>query len=213
MRLPPPPQGSDSLPTRQFRWFLTGSSVVPLSPRLQHRRAMQLVLLLTPFPMSAHARARPGSAAPELSEPIEQEASAEPASTPPAAEPLTMTPRKARQASPGPEGSSMHGWQPSREAAEPPAPAAPAPVQNRWPPEPETHSKSALLKPSRTTTRRWFSPTSAAPAAGLSFLEQAAAQRQERQQELDRAGVQVAAYGAVAVPNRSPSQPTTDDSS
>ena len=161
----------------------------------------------------------PAPDAPAPTEPapvVAPEASPEPVSTAPEADPAVdddplewarqayarLKAQQAAQMAASPE-----------EVAEPPAPAAPAPAsQPLATPAVETPPQAGTAEPSPADSAPAPSPPPAAaapPAAGLSLLEQAAAQRQERRQELEAR--------AIEAPSTAPSpsstaalQPTTD---
>ena len=155
----------------------------------------------------------PAPAAPTEPAPVvAQEASAEPASTPPEADPAVDDDplewaRQAYARLKAQQAAQMAA--PPEEVAEPPAPAAPAPVsQPLATPAVETPPQVGTAEPSPADSAPAPSPPPAAaapPAAGLSLLEQAAAQRQERQQELDARAIEAPSPSSTAAP-----QPTTD---
>ena len=144
-------------------------------------------------------------------------ASAEPASTPPEADPAVDDDplewaRQAYARLKAQQAAQMAA--PPEEVAEPPAPAAPAPA-----PEPlatpavetQTPPQVGTAEPSPADSAPAPSPPPAAaapPAAGLSLLEQAAAQRQERQQELDSRAIEAPPTVPAPSPTAAP-QPTT----
>ncbi len=101
---------------------------------------------------------------------------------------------------------------PPAEVSEPPAPAAPAPA-----PEPlatpavETPPQAVTAEPSPAdpAPAPFTPPAADPPAAGLSLLEQAAAQRQERRQELEARAIETPPVAPAPAPSAAP-QPTTD---
>ena len=159
----------------------------------------------------------PAPAAPTEPAPVvAQEASAEPASTPPEADPAVDDDplewaRQAYARLKAQQAAQMAA--PPEEVAEPPAPAAPAPVsQPLATPAVETPPQVGTAEPSPADSAPAPSPPPAAaapPAAGLSLLEQAAAQRQERQQELDARAIEAPSTAPSPSSTAAP-QPTTD---
>ena len=159
----------------------------------------------------------PAPAAPTEPAPVvAQEASAEPASTPPEADPAVDDDplewaRQAYARLKAQQAAQMAA--PPEEVAEPPAPAAPAPVsQPLATPAVETPPQVGTAEPSPADSAPAPSPPPAAaapPAAGLSLLEQAAAQRQERQQELDARAIEAPSTAPAPSSTAAP-QPTTD---
>ena len=154
----------------------------------------------------------PAPAAPTEPAPVvAQEASAEPASTPPEADPAVDDDplewaRQAYARLKAQQAAQMAA--PPEEVAEPPAPAAPAPAsQPLATPAVETPPQAGTAEPSPADSAPAPSPPPAAapPAAGLSLLEQAAAQRQERRQELEARAIEAPSPSSTAAP-----QPTTD---
>lgn len=101
---------------------------------------------------------------------------------------------------------------PPAEVSEPPAPAAPAPA-----PEPlatpavETPPQAVTAEPSPAdpAPAPFTPPAADPPAAGLSLLEQAAAQRQERRQELEARAIETPPVAPAPASSAAP-QPTTD---
>jgi len=165
-----------------------------------------------PTPKPDPAPAAPTEPAPVVA----QEASAEPASTPPEADPAVDDDplewaRQAYARLKAQQAAQMAA--PPEEVAEPPAPAAPAPVsQPLATPAVETPPQVGTAEPSPADSAPAPSPPPAAaapPAAGLSLLEQAAAQRQERQQELDARAIE-APPAAPSPSSTAAPQPTTD---
>ena len=165
-----------------------------------------------PTPKPDPAPAAPTEPAPVVA----QEASAEPASTPPEADPAVDDDplewaRQAYARLKAQQAAQMAA--PPEEVAEPPAPAAPAPVsQPLATPAVETPPQVGTAEPSPADSAPAPSPPPAAaapPAAGLSLLEQAAAQRQERQQELDARAIEAPSMAPSPFSTAAP-QPTTD---
>ena len=161
----------------------------------------------------------PAPDAPAPTEPapvVAPEASAEPASTAPEADPAVDDDplewaRQAYARLKAQQAAQMAA--PPEEVAEPPAPAAPAPAsQPLATPAVETPPQVGTAEPSPADSAPAPSPPPAAaapPAAGLSLLEQAAAQRQERQQELDARAIE-APPAAPSPSSTAAPQPTTD---
>ena len=161
----------------------------------------------------------PAPDAPAPTEPapvVAPEASAEPASTAPEADPAVDDDplewaRQAYARLKAQQAAQMAA--PPEEVAQPPAPAAPAPAsQPLATPAVETPPQAGTAEPSPADSAPAPSPPPAAaapPAAGLSLLEQAAAQRQERQQELDARAIE-APPAAPSPSSTSAPQPTTD---
>ena len=161
----------------------------------------------------------PAPDAPAPTEPapvVAPEASAEPASTAPEADPAVDDDplewaRQAYARLKAQQAAQMAA--PPEEVAEPPAPAAPAPAsQPLATPAVETPPQAGTAEPSPADSAPAPSPPPAAaapPAAGLSLLEQAAAQRQERQQELDARAIE-APPAAPSPSSTAAPQPTTD---
>ena len=161
----------------------------------------------------------PAPDAPAPTEPapvVAPEASPEPVSTAPEADPAVdddplewarqayarLKAQQAAQMAASPE-----------EVAEPPAPAAPAPAsQPLATPAVETPPQAGTAEPSPADSAPAPSPPPAAaapPAAGLSLLEQAAAQRQERRQELEARAIEAPSTAPSPSSTAAP-QPTTD---
>ena len=166
----------------------------------------------TPEPDPAPAPAAPAEPAPVVA----SEPSAEPASTAPEADPAVDDDplewaRQAYARLKAQQAAQMAA--PPEEVAEPPAPAAPAPAsQPLATPAVETPPQVGTAEPSPADSAPAPSPPPAAaapPAAGLSLLEQAAAQRQERQQELDARAIE-APPAAPSPSSTAAPQPTTD---
>ena len=166
----------------------------------------------TPEPDPAPAPAAPAEPAPVVA----SEPSAEPASTAPEADPAVDDDplewaRQAYARLKAQQAAQMAA--PPEEVAEPPAPAAPAPVsQPLATPAVETPPQVGTAEPSPADSAPAPSPPPAAaapPAAGLSLLEQAAAQRQERQQQLDARAIE-APPAAPSPSSTAAPQPTTD---
>ena len=157
----------------------------------------------------------PAPDAPAPTEPapvVAPEASPEPVSTAPEADPAVDDDplewaRQAYARLKAQQAAQMAA--PPEEVAEPPAPAAPAPAsQPLATPAVETPPQAGTAEPSPADSAPAPSPPPAAaapPAAGLSLLEQAAAQRQERRQELEARAIEVPSPSSTAAP-----QPTTD---
>ena len=148
----------------------------------------------------------------ELAPVVAPEASPEPVSTPPEADPAVDDDplewaRQAYARLKAQQAAQMAA--PPEEVAEPPAPAAPAPAsQPLATPAVETPPQAGTAEPSPADSAPAPSPPPAAaapPAAGLSLLEQAAAQRQERRQELEARAIEAPSPSSTAAP-----QPTTD---
>ena len=166
----------------------------------------------TPEPDPAPAPAAPADPAPVVA----SEPSAEPASTAPEADPAVDDDplewaRQAYARLKAQQAAQMTA--PPEEVAEPPVPAAPAPAsQPLATPVVETPPQAGTAEPSPADSAPAPSPPPAAaapPAAGLSLLEQAAAQRQERQQELDARAIE-APPAAPSPSSTAAPQPTTD---
>ena len=166
----------------------------------------------TPEPDLAPAAPAPTEPAPVVA----QEASAEPASTPPEADPAVDDDplewaRQAYARLKAQQAAQMAA--PPEEVAEPPAPAAPAPAsQPLATPAVETPPQAGTAEPSPADSAPAPSPPPAAaapPAAGLSLLEQAAAQRQERRQELEARAIEAPSTAPSPSSTAAP-QPTTD---
>ncbi len=144
--------------------------------------------------------------------PVEaSEASAEPASTPPAADPaVDDDPLEwARQAYARLKAQQVaQVAAPPEEVSELPAPAAPEPLATpaveRLPQDVTAEPSPADPAPAPATP-----PASDPPAAGLSLLEQAAAQRQERQQELEARAIETPPVAPAPAASAAP-QSTTD---
>ena len=161
----------------------------------------------------------PAPDAPAPTEPapvVAPEASAEPASTAPEADPAVDDDplewaRQAYARLKAQQAAQMAAT--PEEVAEPPAPAAPAPAsQPLATPAVETPPQAGTAEPSPADSAPAPSPPPAAaapPAAGLSLLEQAAAQRLERQQELDARAIE-APPAAPSPSSTAAPQPTTD---
>ena len=157
----------------------------------------------------------PAPDAPAPTEPapvVAPEASPEPVSTAPEADPAVDDDplewaRQAYARLKAQQAAQMAA--PPEEVAEPPAPAAPAPAsQPLATPAVETPPQAGTAEPSPADSAPAPSPPPAAaapPAAGLSLLEQAAAQRQERRQELEARAIEAPSPSSTAAP-----QPTTD---
>ena len=166
----------------------------------------------TPEPDPAPAPAAPA----EPAAVVASEPSAEPASTAPEADPAVDDDplewaRQAYARLKAQQAAQMAA--PPEEVAEPLAPAAPAPTsQPLATPAVETPPQVGTAEPSPADSAPAPSPPPAAaapPAAGLSLLEQAAAQRQERQQELDARAIEAPPAAPSPSPIAAP-QPTTD---
>ena len=161
----------------------------------------------------------PAPDAPAPTEPapvVAPEASPEPVSTAPEADPAVDDDplewaRQAYARLKAQQAAQMAA--PPEEVAEPPAPAAPAPAsQPLATPAVETPPQAGTAEPSPADSAPAPSPPPAAaapPAAGLSLLEQAAAQRQERQQELDARAIEAPSTAPSPSSTAAP-QPTTD---
>ena len=140
------------------------------------------------------------SAAPEPSEPIEQE-EAQPEATP-SQEPVSKEDEALAWAK-----AAYARLKAQQEAVAAPPPA---PVEVRAEPEPEPQPEVAP-EPEPEPQPEVVQPDVSPPAQGLSFLEQAAAQRQQRQQEQDDRAVQVEPVPAPAPVSPPPSEPSLDD--
>ncbi|EAU75343.1 signal recognition particle-docking protein FtsY [Synechococcus sp. RS9916] len=163
----------------------------------------------------------PAPAAPAPTEPVPvvaPETSAEPASTPPEADPVVDDDplewaRQAYARLKAQQAAQMAA--PPEEVAEPPAAAAPAPApESLATPAVETPPQVGTAEPSPADSAPAPSPPPAAeapPAAGLSLLEQAAAQRQERQQELDARAIEAPPAAPSPSPTAAPQSTTGAD--